>query len=150
MTGEVHPDPELDAIRARRLREMVARPAPASRTAASPGPTDLTSVTFTGFLSAHDRVVVDVWAPWCGPCRAMAPVLDSLARELAPSVQFGKLNADLEPALAGRFGVSGIPTLLIFEKGRLVDQVVGAVPQAPLRRHLEAIYGLEAPRGDRA
>lgn len=150
MTAESRPDPELDAIRARVLRELVARPSAAQRPEAGPGPTDLSSGTFAGFLSAHERVVVDVWAPWCGPCRAMAPVLDSLARELAPSVQFGKLNADLEPALAGRYGVSGIPTLLIFEQGRLVDQVVGAVPHAPLRRHLESVYRLEASATGRA
>jgi thioredoxin 1 len=143
MNDKVPDDPDLAAIRARRLREILARrdsDEPQDR--ANSKPRSLTSASFPTFLSEHSRVVVDVWAPWCGPCRAMAPVLDALAKELAPAVSFGKLNADEEPALAARWRVEGIPTLLIFENGRLVDRVVGALPHDVLSERLRATIRL--------
>ncbi len=139
-------DPELAEIRARRIEQLRKdRAASAMPPPAPPPPTrptDLTAGTFTAFLGAHPRVVVDVWAPWCGPCRTMAPILDGLATELAPAVSFAKLNADDEPGLASQFGVEGIPTLLLFERGRLLDRVVGAYPKEPLRQHLRSVYRL--------
>jgi thioredoxin 1 len=143
MTESEGSDPELEAIRAHRVEEALAqlrdRVAPVP---SDPDPVGLTSASITTFLIGHPRAVVDVWAPWCGPCLAMAPVLDALARELAPDVHFGKLNADTEPELAARWNVEGIPTLLLFEQGRLVDRVVGAYPHETLKEHLQAVYGL--------
>ena len=135
-------DPELAEIRARRIRELLdPKPEPSGPPVAL-RPVDLDAHSFSAFLSDHAQVVVDVWAPWCGPCRAMAPILDSLARELAPRVAFAKLNADNEPALATRWKVSGIPTLLLFAHARLVDRVVGAHSQAVLRARLGSAFGL--------
>ncbi len=138
-------DPELQALRERRLKEILTRPtAPVEtpRPATAKKPTELDSGSVNGFLQANRRVVVDVWAPWCGPCRTMAPILDTLARELDPDVQFAKVNADNEPMLAARWGVEGIPTLLLFEGGKLVDRVVGALPHDHLLRHLRSVYRL--------
>ncbi len=140
-------DPELQALRERRLKEILTRPsAPVEppRTATAKKPTELTSGSVNGFLQSNRRVVVDVWAPWCGPCRTMAPILDTLARELDPDVQFAKVNADNEPNLAARWGVEGIPTLLLFEGGKLVDRVVGAYPHDALLQHLRSVYRLGA------
>ena len=135
-------DPELAEIRARRIRELLdPKPEPSGPPVAL-GPVDLDARSFSAFLSDHAQVVVDVWAPWCGPCRAMAPILDSLVRELAPRVSFAKLDADKEPALATRWNVSGIPTLLLFARARLIDRVVEARSQAVLRARLGSAFGL--------
>ncbi len=149
---ETSTDPELDALRDRRLKEILSRrtpaPAPPSRPALKP--TELTSASVNGFLGAHRRVVVDVWAPWCGPCRTMAPILDTLAHELDPDVRFAKVNADEELMLAQRWGVEGIPTLLLFEGAKLVDRVVGAYPHDTLLQHVRSIFRLRAPAGSAA
>ncbi len=84
-------------------------------------------------------ILVDVWAPWCGPCRVMAPVLDQVARAHAGQVLVLKLDSDQNPQVSARYQIQGIPTLLLFEGGRLVDRQVGALPRPALedwlRRH---------------
>jgi len=81
-------------------------------------------------------VLVDFWAPWCGPCRAVAPVLEALAGERAGQVKIAKLNVDENPRLSARFGVQAIPTMIVFRGGREVDQIRGAVPKPELERRL--------------
>jgi thioredoxin 1 len=136
-------DPELAAIRARRVEEILSRRREgASEAHFRPAPMELTGRSIASFLAENPRAVVDVWAPWCGPCRTMAPVLESMARELAPEIRFGKLNADIEPSLVARWNIEGIPTLLLFENGRLVDRIVGALPGDALRGRLRATYRL--------
>ncbi len=80
--------------------------------------------------------VVDVWAPWCGPCRVIGPVIEELANEYAGKVNIGKLNAD-ENTMAHKLGVSGIPTILFLRDGKEVDRVVGAVPKQMLTEKIE-------------
>ena len=72
-------------------------------------------------------LIVDFWAPWCGPCRTMAPIFDKAAKELEPRARFAKVNVDEEPAIAARFGIRGIPTLIAFEKGKVAKQHAGLV-----------------------
>ncbi len=88
-----------------------------------------------------DLVVVDCWAPWCGPCRTIAPIVDELAKNYAGKVLFGKLNVDENKDVAMRFQIMSIPTLLIFKDGKLADRVVGAMPrnvlEARITRHLQ-------------
>jgi thioredoxin 2 len=83
-------------------------------------------------------VVVDFWAPWCGPCRMVSPALERLAGELAGKLKLVKVNTDEEEGLASRFGIRGIPTMVLFEGGRERDRVTGALPLDDLRRWLEA------------
>jgi thioredoxin 1 len=93
----------------------------------------LTQRTFDETLATTEGLLlVDFWAPWCGPCRAIAPVLDSLVAESAGRVKLAKVNVDEEPALAGRHEIRSIPTILMVKDGRIVDRVVGAVPRATL------------------
>jgi thioredoxin len=99
----------------------------------------LTERNFSEIVAATPLLLVDFWAPWCGPCRAVAPVLEDLARAEAGRVVVAKVNVDEEPTLAQRYGVQAIPTLLFFKDGRVVDTVVGAHPKAELARRLAAL-----------
>ncbi len=82
-------------------------------------------------------VLVDFWADWCMPCKIVAPIVDELAEEYDGRVAFTKIDVDSEPNIAMKFGIRSIPTLLVFKDGSPVDQVVGAVPKAVLKKRLE-------------
>jgi len=104
------------------------------------GPVDLTSAKFKEFVQSYSVVVVDCWAPWCGPCRMVAPVIEELARDYSGRVAFGKLNVDENPSVASDYQIMSIPTLLVFKNGKPVDRIVGAMPKNALEpkiaRHL--------------
>jgi thioredoxin len=100
---------------------------------------ELTEAGFDEAVVAHPRLVVDFWASWCGPCRAIAPLLEAVAREQAGRVVVGKVNVDEQPALAARFSIRSIPTLLFFKNGVPVDTVIGAVPRPEIDKRLAAL-----------
>ena len=83
-------------------------------------------------LQSDIPVLVDFWATWCAPCKAIAPLVDTVADEYAGKVKVGKVNVDENQATPGKFGVRGIPTLILFKGGAVVDQIVGAVPKSQL------------------
>lgn len=103
---------------------------------------NVSDVTMANFdaevLQATGLVLVDFWAPWCGPCRAMAPVLDTISQEQEGKVKVVKVNVDDNQQLAVRFGVQSIPTLIIFKGGEPVDRMVGVTPRDELTRKLMA------------
>lgn len=94
---------------------------------------------FDAFLASQELpVLTDFWAEWCGPCKMMHPVLQELARDWKGRLKVIKVDTDKKPTLAGRFGISAIPTLIIFKGGREVHRVSGAMPLAQLKRELES------------
>ena len=90
-------------------------------------------------IAASQPVLVDFWAPWCGPCRTIGPMVNELAKDFDGRAKVAKVNVDDAPALAQRFGIQGIPTLLIFWDGRVVDQVTGGVPKRELAAKLDQV-----------
>lgn len=139
----VDDDAELAAIRARKLAALMgdapAAPVPAAPERPLDEPIVVTDATFAETVQRHPLVVVDAWAPWCGPCRVVEPVVRALAKEMAGEAVFAKLNVDESPATARAFDIRSIPTLMVFRDGRLVDALVGAQPRpviaAAVRRH---------------
>ncbi|MBI4363129.1 MAG: thioredoxin [Euryarchaeota archaeon] len=87
-------------------------------------------------VAKYPLVLVDCWAVWCAPCRALSPTLEVLAKEANPPVAIAKLNVDEHPRTAQEFGIMSIPTMLIFKNGKLVDRLVGAMPKESIRRTL--------------
>lgn len=99
--------------------------------------TNVTEATFKQeVLESETPVLVDFWAPWCGPCRMLATVVDEVASEYGGQIKVVKLNTDQNPTVASHYGIRSIPTLMVFKEGRQVDTVVGAVPKTTLTKTL--------------
>ena len=102
-------------------------------------PIDITDDSFDAEVVQSDTpVLVDFWAEWCGPCKMIAPIVEELAEEFGDKIKFTKLDVDTNPQSAMNFGIRGIPTLLIFDGGKPVETVVGAVPKSVLKKKLDA------------
>ncbi|NAT10165.1 thioredoxin [ANME-1 cluster archaeon AG-394-G06] len=100
-------------------------------------PLVLTDETFMDAVRKNSLIVVDCWAPWCGPCKSIAPVIEELAKQYAGKVVFGKLNVDENPKVATDFAIMAIPTMFIFKNGEPVDVIQGALPKPYLEAKLK-------------
>lgn len=110
--------------------------------AAPTHPVDVNDADFAQFVKTHPNVVIDAWAPWCGPCKRIAPIMDELAKDYGGQVAIGKLNTDDNQRTAMQFGIMSIPTLLVFKDGQRVDQVVGFMPKESLQQRFNKAFGL--------
>jgi thioredoxin 1 len=130
---------ELERIREKKLRELMQR-AQKPKEEAPAEPFELRDATFDEEIGNHSLILVDFWAPWCGPCRMVAPIIRQLAKDYRGKVAFGKLNTDENPKTAMRFRIMSIPTLMLFKNGKPVDTLIGAAPrpriEAMIKKHL--------------
>jgi thioredoxin 1 len=119
---------ELEELRKKKMRELMDQVS----TANIDKPIVVSDRNFDQTIKTYPLVVVDCWAAWCAPCRAIAPVVEQLAKEYSGKVVFGKLNVDENPETTQRFGIMAIPTLLVMKKGEEVDRIIGALPKIQL------------------
>ncbi len=139
-TQSQDPESELERIRVEKMKKMVDRARKASLRLGIDYPKTPITVTdenFEQLVQRYPLFIVDCWAAWCYPCRIIAPIVDELARDYAGRIVFGKLNVDENPRTAERFGITGIPTLLILRSGGEVDRIVGAAPRTSIESTLQ-------------
>lgn len=122
---------ELEEIRKNKVKEMLNKMKYPDK------PIELEDGDFDETIGKYPLIVVDFWSERCPPCRFIAPVIEELARELKEEVVFGKLDVDRNRATAVKFGIMSIPTLLIFKEGRMVDQIIGAIPKEQILEKLK-------------
>jgi len=134
---------ELARIRERKLEELYKQTSerePMTTGKVYDAPLHINDSSFPQLIEKHPLVVVDCWAPWCGPCQMVGPVIDQLAKEYAGKIVFAKLNTDENRDTAMKFGIMSIPTILVFKNNELVDRLVGAMPKPLLemkvKKHL--------------
>jgi thioredoxin 1 len=119
---------ELEQIRERKMREIMGQ----MSTPSIDKPIVVSDRNFEQTVKNYPLVVVDCWAAWCAPCRAIAPIVEELAKEYSGKVVFGKLNVDENPETSEKFGIQAIPTLLVMKNGAEVDRIVGLLPKSQL------------------
>ncbi len=131
---------ELERIRERKLEELRRRASVDPETTAPSEPFEVSDASFDEVREKNALLLVDFWAPWCGPCRMVAPVIRELAQDYRGKVAFGKLNTDENPQVSLKFRIMSIPTLMLFKNGKPVDMLVGAAPrqtiEGMIQKHL--------------
>jgi thioredoxin 1 len=135
-------DDELEAIKHRKLAELQKEAATKAMMSSMTEPIVLTDTNFASEVSKYPIMLVDFWAPWCGPCRMVSPIIEQLSREYSGKAAFGKVNVDENQRIAASFGIQSIPTLMIFRGGKPVDVIIGALPKGQieikLKQHLSS------------
>jgi thioredoxin 1 len=142
-------DDELEAIKHKKLAELQKEAATKAMMSSITEPIVLTDSNFASEVTKYPIMLVDFWAPWCGPCRMVSPMIEQLSREYSGRVAFGKVNVDENQRIAASFGIQSIPTLMIFKGSKAVDVIIGAMPKAQIEMKLkqqlssknDSIYG---------
>jgi thioredoxin 1 len=130
-------DDELEAIKHKKLAELQKEVATKAMMSSITEPIVLTDSNFASEVTKYPIMLVDFWAPWCGPCRMVSPIIEQLSREYSGRVAFGKVNVDENQRMAASFGIQSIPTLMIFKGSKAVDVIIGAMPKAQIEMKLK-------------
>ena len=130
-------DDELEAIKQKKLTELQKAAAAKATMSSLTEPLVLTDSNFRSEIAKYPLILVDFWAPWCGPCRMVSPIIQQLAREYSGRVAFGKVNVDECQMTAASFGIQSIPTMMIFKDGKAIDVMVGAMPKGQIEMKLK-------------
>ncbi|MFL6503544.1 MAG: thioredoxin [Nitrososphaera sp.] len=130
-------DDELEAIKHKKLAELQREAATKAVMSSIIEPIGLTDSNFGSEVAKYPIMLVDFWAPWCGPCRMVSPIIEQLAKEYSGKIAFGKVNVDDNQRIAASFGIQSIPTLMLFKDGKAVDIIVGAMPKAQIEMKLK-------------
>jgi thioredoxin 1 len=130
-------DDELEAIKKKKLADLQKEAATKAMVHTLNEPIILTDSNFASEVRKNPLMIVDFWAPWCGPCRMVSPIIEQLAREYSGKVTVGKVNVDENQRIASAFGIQSIPTLMIFKNGKAVDIIIGAVPKSQIEMKLK-------------
>ena len=133
-------DDELEEIRKRKMEKLKKQYMNGGQKMEENMPNEpitMTDADMDETVKKYDTIVIDCWAPWCGPCRIVGPVIEELAKEMQGKIVFGKLNVDENPVTSTKHQIMSIPTLLVFKNGALVDQIIGAMPKQQLKAKLE-------------
>ncbi len=131
---------EVEQIKIRKIQSMIEDAKKCQKPIAKQ-PIVLTDNNFSASVEANKLLVADFWAPWCGPCRMVGPIIEALSAEYTGKAAFGKMNVDENQVVPSSFGIMSIPTIIIFNHGKEVERLVGAYPkahiEAMIKRHLE-------------
>ena len=128
---------QIEQIKQRKIQTMIEIAKKGqTQTPVEKHPVYLTDVNFSSAVTANELLVVDYWAPWCGPCRMLAPIIEQLATEYAGKATFGKMNVDENQIVPSKFGIMSIPTIMVFHRGKAVETIVGAYPKT----HIESLF----------
>ena len=130
-------DDELQAIKHKKLAELQKEATTKAMMSSITEPIVLTDSNFASEVTKYPIMLVDFWAPWCGPCRMVSPIIEQLSREYSGRVAFGKVNVDENQRIAASFGIQSIPTLMIFKGSKAVDVIIGAMPKAQIELKLK-------------
>ena len=130
-------DDELEAIKHKKLADLQKEAATKAMMSSITEPIVLTDSNFASEVTRYPIMLVDFWAPWCGPCRMVSPIIEQLSREYSGRVAFGKVNVDENQRIAASFGIQSIPTLMIFKDSKAVDVIIGAMPKAQIEMKLK-------------
>lgn len=130
---------KLEDIREKKAKELKEKLSKKSKKGAANKPIEVTNKTFDRTIKENKIVVVDCWAEWCGPCRMIAPTIEAMANDYSGKVVFGKLHVDENSETATKYCVTSIPTLLFFKDGKLVGQIIGAVPRQQIEQRIKTI-----------
>jgi len=132
---------DLEQVRQKKMAEMMDRMKKGDSGGWPAAPVNVTDDDFDDVVRKYPKLVVDCWAPWCGPCRMLSPTIESMAKDQSGKVVFAKLNTDENYGTTGKFRISGIPTLLFFKDGSLVGKVVGAAPREMIEDKIKTVLG---------